>query len=121
MPGGQPNAIVAVSPWQGVSRDRARSGIAAIVSSIRQTGKESLDPSLKSISRIHLVLARMEATRRGAQEAVLLGGEGEVREGTASNVFVVKQGKLLTPALDCGILEGVTRALVFELAKESGA
>ena len=120
MPGKQPNAIVAASPWHGVARDRGRSGVAAIVSSIRQTGKESLDPSLKSISRIHLVLARMEATRCGAQEAILLGGEGEVREGTASNVFVVNKGKLLTPSLECGILEGVTRALVLELAEESG-
>jgi len=119
MPGAHPNAIIAASPWSPVPEEKCRRGIAALVSSIRQTSSDSLDPALKSISRVHLVLARMEATANGAQEAILLGSDGTVREGTASNVFVVQQGKLLTPPIDCGILEGVTRALVLELAAEA--
>ena len=54
------------------------------------------------------------------QEAILLGGDGKVREGTASNVFVVKEGKLKTPSAQCGILEGVTRAAILELAFQTG-
>lgn len=119
MPGKQPNAIIAASPWRPLGDATYRAGVAAILASIRQTGKENLDPSLKSISRIHLVLARMEATRLGAQEAILLGSDGNVREGTASNVFIVRQGRLFTPPVSSGILEGVTRALVFELARDS--
>jgi branched-chain amino acid aminotransferase len=119
MPGKQPTTIIAASPWRSLGEEATRAGVAAILASIRQTGNESLDPSLKSISRIHLVLARMEAARAGAQEAILLGSDGNVREGTASNVFMVSQGRLLTPPVGCGILEGVTRALVLELAAES--
>ena len=120
MPGKLPSSVIAASPWRPVPEERYRAGVAAITASIRQTAKDSLDPALKSISRIHLVLARLEATRQGAQEAILLGSDGKVREGTASNLFIVRQGKLVTPPVECGILEGVTRAIVFELASESG-
>jgi branched-chain amino acid aminotransferase len=120
MPGTLPNTIIAASPWRPVPRERYDAGVAAITATIRQTGSDSLDPALKSISRIHLVLARMEATRLGAQEAILLGSDGMAREGTASNLFIVKDGRLVTPAVESGILEGVTRAIVLEQARRSG-
>jgi len=116
MPGRAPNTIVAASPWHALPEERYREGVDAIIASRRQTGSDSLDPALKSISRIHLVLARLEATRRAAQEAILLGSDGMVREGTASNVFLVRRGKVATPSAQCGILEGVTRATIFELS-----
>ncbi|MCI0657740.1 MAG: aminotransferase class IV [Acidobacteria bacterium] len=120
MPGKEPSTIVAASAWRPLPEKRYREGVRAVIASRRQTGSDSLDPALKSISRIHLVLARLEATRMKAQEAILLGSDGKVREGTASNVFLVKQGALRTPSAQCGILEGVTRAAILELASAAG-
>ena len=120
MSGSGPNTILAASAWQPLPEARYRDGVRAVIATRRQTSSDSLDPALKSISRIHLVLARLEAMRTGAQEAILLGSDGMVREGTASNVFLAKHGKLKTPSARCGILEGVTRAAILELSTEIG-
>ena len=120
MPGKGPSTIVAASAWRPLPEQRYREGVRAVFASRRQTGSDSLDPALKSISRIHLVLARLEATRMKAQEAILLGSDGKVREGTASNVFMVRQGGLRTPSTQCGILQGVTREAILELAMAAG-
>ncbi|HMC82264.1 MAG TPA: aminotransferase class IV [Candidatus Polarisedimenticolia bacterium] len=109
--------VVAASPWRPLPEGKYRNGVSAIIPRIRQTGRESLDPSLKSISRVHLVLARLEATDRRAHEAILLGDDGEVTEGTVSNVFLVQDGVIRTPSLETGILEGVTREAVLEIAR----
>ncbi|HEV8336903.1 MAG TPA: aminotransferase class IV [Candidatus Polarisedimenticolia bacterium] len=118
--GSAPNVIVAASPWRPLPEEKYRNGVKAIVSRIRQTAIESLDPALKSISRIHLALARMEAVDQGAHEALLLGSGGEIREGTSSNVFLWQAGRLRTPAVACGVLEGITRELVLEIARAEG-
>jgi branched-chain amino acid aminotransferase len=118
--GSPPSVIVAASPWSALGDEKYRNGVRVIVSQIRQTGRESLDPGLKSISRIHLVLARSEAEDRGAHEALLLGSGGEVREGTSSNLFLVKDGLLRTPSLECGILPGITREAILQLAPAAG-
>lgn len=120
MPGSSPTSVVAASAWKPLPEERVRQGVAAIVASRRQTGADNLDPALKATSRIHLVLARMEASRHQAMEAILLGSDGYVREGTASNVFLVKEGRLRTPSTACGILEGVTRAAILDLARGEG-
>ncbi len=114
--GSAPCVIIALSQATPVPSEVLREGVAAVVARIRQTGRDNLDPALKSISRIHLALARLEAEEVGAREAILLGSDGILREGTASNLFMVRGGKLQTPSLDCGILQGVTRAAVLELA-----
>jgi branched-chain amino acid aminotransferase len=120
MPHSHPNVVIAASEWRPLSERSYEEGIRTIIATVRQTGKDSLNPGLKSISRIHLVLARLEAAEQGAHEAILLGSDSRVREGTASNVFLVKDRKLRTPSPECGILEGVTRAVVLEVACEAG-
>jgi len=119
-PEARPTVLIAASPWLPLAEERYRMGVEAIIPRVRQTGRDSLDPALKSTSRIHLALARMEATDRGAREAILLGSDGAVREGTASNVFLVANGRLKTPSIECGILEGVTREAVLEVAAAGG-
>ncbi|HEU5182419.1 MAG TPA: aminotransferase class IV [Candidatus Polarisedimenticolia bacterium] len=115
--GAAPCVIIALGQAPPVPSETLREGVAAVVARIRQTGRDNLDPALKSISRIHLALARMEAEEAGAREAILLGSDGVLREGTASNLFMVRAGKLQTPSLECGILQGVTRGVVLELAE----
>ena len=120
MEGSLPTAVIAASPWRPLPEAAYSEGVGAIIPRIRQTGEDNLDPALKSTSRIHLVLARMEAAERGAHEALLLGSSGEVREGTASNVFLVSGGRLRTPSLASGVLEGITREAILDLARLAG-
>jgi branched-chain amino acid aminotransferase len=73
----------------------------------------------KSCSKLHNVLARAEADQNEADESLLLNTEGELTEGSSSNVFWVEDDKVFTPPLSAGILPGVTRQLVFEICSQS--
>ncbi|MBW3662437.1 MAG: aminotransferase class IV [Actinobacteria bacterium] len=77
-------------------------------------------PHVKAVSYLSAALARQEADRQGVYEALLTNGRGQVLEGSFSNVFAVITGRLRTPALDAGILSGVTRAVVLEVASAQG-
>jgi branched-chain amino acid aminotransferase len=88
------------------------------VSSVRRNHRLALDPGIKSCNLINNILAMQEAQAKGAVEPIMLNQDGDVAEGAGSNVFLVRQGGLLTPPLDAGILPGVTRALVLEIARE---
>ncbi len=93
-------------------------GVSVAVVQTRRNLPEALPPHVKSLNYLNNILAKMEATALGAYDAVLLNHQGEVTEGTTSNVFVALGGRLLTPAHDCGILAGITRNLVLQLARE---
>lgn len=74
----------------------------------------------KSMSRLQFRLARLRAEMVGADEALLQDASGAVTEATVANVFFIFQGELLTPGLDCGLLHGVTREAVIEMARDLG-
>ena len=95
-------------------------GIGAIVSTVRATPPEVLDPGIKSGNFLSHTLAIAEAGARGADEAILLNDRGQVAEGAVSNLFGVWDGILKTPPEDAHILPGITRGLVLELARENG-
>ena len=80
----------------------------------------ALNPRIKSLNYLNNILAKIEAVRAGCLEALMLNVNGEVAEATADNVFVVKRGVLKTPPTHAGILEGVTRNFVIELAQAAG-
>ncbi len=86
----------------------------------RRNNVDSLNPRIKSLNYLNNILARMEANLAGAAEAVMLNQEGYVCEGTGDNIFIVKRGVLLTPPIYVGILEGITRNTVLELAETAG-
>ena len=75
---------------------------------------------IKSLSYIDNVLARRQARDAGAEEALMLNGRGEIACAAAANLFWVKEGKLFTPALGCGVLEGILRGVVIEAAASLG-
>ena len=81
---------------------------------------ESLDPRIKSCNYLNNILAKIEAKRAGVPEALMLNHHGRVAECTADNIFIFKNGTLLTPRLTEGALPGVTRNSVLELAEEAG-
>jgi branched-chain amino acid aminotransferase len=96
------------------------SGIAIVTASSRRMPVDALDPRIKSLNYLNNVMAKIEARQAGCLEAVMLNREGYVSECTGDNVFVVKAGKLYSPASACASLEGITRRTVFELAGELG-
>jgi branched-chain amino acid aminotransferase len=113
-----PTVIVRVTPYE--PRAARQPGLAAVFSSIRRNESSPLS-RVKSLSYADNVLARLEARRRGADEAVLLNTAGEVCCASAANLFVVKAGTLTTPPVESGALPGVTRRWVLELAAARGA
>lgn len=80
----------------------------------------ALNPAIKSLNYLNNILAKIEANNAGVEEAVMLNAEGFVAECTADNLFIVKNGRLLTPPLYAGALYGITRQTVMELAEELG-
>jgi branched-chain amino acid aminotransferase len=113
-------------PWSSAALEKAVRALAAAnrlleasarITLSRGAGVLGLDPAMKSTSMQSLVRARMDAKRLGVFEGVLLNAHGDVTEGTVSNLFFVKDGVLHTPALSCGLLPGVTRAHVIQLAR----
>jgi branched-chain amino acid aminotransferase len=80
----------------------------------------ALNPAIKSLNYLNNILAKIEANNSGCEEAIMLNAEGFVSECTGDNVFIIKEGQLLTPPLSAGALYGVTRRVVMEIASESG-
>ena len=80
----------------------------------------ALNPAIKSLNYLNNILAKIEANNGGCEEAIMLNAEGFVAECTGDNVFIVKNGALLTPPLSAGALYGITRRTVIELAEEAG-
>ena len=115
-----PTILITSRPFSGYRSELYRTGMRVFVSSVRRNSPLALPPSIKSTSCINNILAKIEAVDRGMDEAVLLGDDGAVTEGTISNIFAVKRDRLLTPALNGGLLPGVTRAHVCRLARGEG-
>jgi branched-chain amino acid aminotransferase len=86
----------------------------------RKSPSDSLNPRVKSLNYLNQILARLEANLAGADEALMLNHEGYVCECSADNVFVVRDGEVWTPPAHLGILRGVTRDTVLEIARELG-
>jgi branched-chain amino acid aminotransferase len=93
-------------------------GLRALTVSIRRTSVDSLSPRVKSLNYLNNILAKEQATTSGYAEAILLGPEGFPIEATGENLFVVRRGELWTPPLYLGILDGITRRTILELAAE---
>jgi branched-chain amino acid aminotransferase len=100
--------------------EKARSGIDLITASLRRPPPDVLDPRVKSLNYLNNALAKGEARRRGADDALLLNCAGLVSEAAVANVFAVREGALWTPPGSDGALEGINRATSLELARELG-
>ncbi|MDI3316356.1 MAG: branched-chain-amino-acid transaminase [Bacillota bacterium] len=95
-------------------------GLTAVTASTRRTAVDALDPRVKSLNYLNSVLAKIEGNLAGVDEILMFNHEGYVCEGTGDNVFIVRDGRVLTPPAYLGILEGITRATVIDLARELG-
>jgi len=92
-------------------------GLRCVVSSYARNHVNAISPRVKSLNYLNNVMAKLEAYDAGADEAVLLNSDGQITECTGDNIFLVRNKVLMTPPASAGILEGVTRGVVMELAK----
>jgi branched-chain amino acid aminotransferase len=114
---GDPQVIVIVDDISLYPPELYENGMEiATVATIRNH-PNALNPRIKSLNYLNNILAKIEGIQAGCLEALMLNHKGEVAECTGDNVFVVKHGTLRTPPADAGILEGVTRGAVIELAR----
>jgi branched-chain amino acid aminotransferase len=97
-----------------------RNGVRACISEKRMNCRNPIDSQIKSLNFLNNILVRMEASERGVFEAIMLNHKGYLTEGTVSNLFFVIEGVLYTPSPEAGILEGITRQVVLEVAAEKG-
>ena len=114
-----PTVVMIVKPYEPLAAKTYETGAPVVLSSVRRNHPLALDPAIKSCNLLNNILAMQEAVAKGALEAILLNDLGEVAEGAGSNVFVVHRGTLLTPPLEAGILAGITREVVLQLAREA--
>ncbi len=115
-----PSVIIIVTDIRVYPRELYADGIKAITSATRQVSHEAFDPRVKSLSYLKNILAKIDAQRAGAHEAIMLNAAGFIAECSADNLFVVRAGRLLTPSPQDGALEGITRGAILELAAEAG-
>ena len=95
-------------------------GMSIVTASTIRNHPAALNPRIKSLNYLNNILAKIEGTDAGAPEALMLNHKGDIAECTGDNIFLVRQGTILTPSADAGILAGITRDTVIQLARESG-
>ena len=112
-----PAVIIMVAPLVVPPERVYEDGADVVISSVRRSGRFA---DIKTGSLIHQVLALREAKMKGAFEAILLTADNKLSNGITSNVYLVRDGKLLTPSHDAGIVAGITRGVVLDLARKMG-
>ena len=95
-------------------------GLSVRIVDVHKISARSLDPSLKTGNYLNSIQALRQAAASAAEDAIMCNAAGHVAEGATSNVFMVKEGRVITPSLATGLLEGITRALVIRLAADLG-
>jgi len=95
-------------------------GMEIITASTVRNHPASINPRIKSLNYLGSILAKIEGLQAGCNEALMLNLNGEVAECTADNIFLIKQGRIATPHVNAGILDGITRRAVIELAQQAG-
>ena len=114
-----PTLIVFARPYLSLAgAGKKETGLSTKLTTTQRIGHLALDARIKSLDYLNLVLAKLEAVNAGADEALLLDDQGLVCEAPGYNLFMVREGRVVTPSH--AILEGVTRATVLELTDELG-
>ncbi len=107
--------IIAVE-WGAMYGDLYETGLTAVSVSVRRNSPDSLPPNIKSLNYLNNILAKIEANIKGGNEAIILDSRGLLSEGSGDNIFIVKNGEILTPHT-INNLKGITRDAVIELSK----
>ena len=115
-----PQVIVIADTISLYPREFYERGLRIVTAATQRTQSAALSPRIKSLNYLNNIMAKLEGLQAGCVEALMLNHKGEVAECTGDNIFVVRGGRLLTPPPDAGILEGITRGAVMDLAHAAG-
>ncbi|HEX6976418.1 MAG TPA: aminotransferase class IV [Vicinamibacterales bacterium] len=115
-----PSLVIIVKPIENPPERVERDGITISTVSILRNHPESVNPIIKSNNLLNNALAMQEALRKGGEEALLCNYRGELSECSQSNFFIIRNGVALTPRREAGLLEGITRGFLFDVASELG-
>ena len=113
-----PDMFIIADALQLMPIERIEAGLSVITASVRRGNGDGLDPRIKSLNYLNSILARLQANVAGADEALMLNQQGFIAEGSAENIFLVRNGMLLTPCDTDGALAGITRDTVLQCAAE---
>lgn len=116
----EPTIVIFAQEFKEYPKEFYKNGIHLIIPATRRNYKKAVNPQIKSLNFLNNILAKMEAKRKNAHEAVMLNVHGNLTEGSISNIFFYKDRKLCTPSLDCGILDGITRGMILDLSLREG-
>lgn len=114
------SVIIIAGKIQLYPEEYYRNGLEIVTVPTTRNLHSALNPAIKSLNYLNNILAKIEANNAGVEEAIMLNAEGFVAECTGDNVFIVKEGEIMTPPLSAGALYGITRRVVMELAEEEG-
>jgi branched-chain amino acid aminotransferase len=116
----RPSVIIIAGTIQLYPPELYRKGMEIVTVPTVRNLHSALNPAIKSLNYLNNILAKIEANNAGCEEAIMLNAEGYVAECTGDNLFIVKEGHLMTPPLAAGALYGITRKTVMELAIDAG-
>ena len=115
----KPNIFIITESWGAMYGDLYEKGLTAITVGVRRNAPEALPPNIKSMNYLNNILAKIEANYKGGDEAIMFDVNGNISEGSGDNIFVIKNGKIVTPPA-LNNLRGITRASAIELARKDG-
>jgi branched-chain amino acid aminotransferase len=116
----RPTVVVIADKITLYPKEMYENGLKVITATTRRNIPEGVNPQMKSLNYLNNIMAKIEANQAGVLEAIMLNNENYVAECTGDNIFIVKNGKLITPPTYAGILIGITRNAVIELAENMG-
>ncbi|MBM4045254.1 MAG: branched-chain-amino-acid transaminase [Planctomycetes bacterium] len=114
-----PQVIIIADTIELYPKEFYDNGLAIVTAPTIRTSHEALSPRIKSLNYLNNIMAKIEGKNAGAVEAVMMNKDGYVAECTGDNIFIVKDGRLVTPPAHAGILMGITRATVLDLARKA--
>jgi branched-chain amino acid aminotransferase len=112
--------VIMAKPLTSPPEHLYREGVSLTIARTKRNLPDALSPHIKATNFLNNILAKREALAAGTFDSLLLNWRDELAECTVSNIFFVTGGRLCTPALECGILDGITRNVVLQLAAEAG-
>jgi branched-chain amino acid aminotransferase len=112
--------IIIAADIQLYPPEKSERGLVMATCATRRTTPAALSPQVKSLNYLNNVMAKVEALRAGADEGLMLNEQGYVAECTGDNIFVVREGRVWTPPVSAGALDGITRGVAMEILEELG-
>lgn len=116
----KPSVIIIANEIQLYPREFYENGMEIVTAATSRNLVNAVNPAIKSLNYLNNILAKIEASNAGCEEAIMLNSDGFVAECTGDNVFILHQGKIFTPPLAAGALYGITRNTVIDLARQEG-